>query len=93
MNTKRKFRTGTDYHAPTYLYQVDVDVEVRGKIKTYRLERNTVFSTRKRPGLASGKYVFQYAENTGGTLIIYADRYGQRRSIREEDITSVDRRE
>ena len=93
MNTKRKFHTGTDYRAPVYLYEIDVDVEARGKIKTYRLTKNTVISVHSRSNLPRGQYVFQYAEKVGNELLIYVDRYGWRKTIREADIKQVHRRE
>jgi hypothetical protein len=89
VNVKRKYKAAEGETTPTHLYSVDVDVEVRGKVRTYRLVPNTVVSVRKRPALARGQYVFQYAELANGELLIYVDQYGKRRTIRESDITAV----
>lgn len=88
MNVKRKYKVAGET-SPTMLYSVDVDVEVRGRIKTYRLVPNTVVSVRKRSCLPRGQYVFQYAELVNGELLIYVDQYGKRKTIRESDISAV----
>ena len=91
MNTKRRYKTNAVN--PTYLYQVDIDVESRGKIKTYRLTPGSTFtvdwSNPSKVGLHKGNYTFFYAENVNGTLLIYADWRGMRKTVRESDIKCV----
>lgn len=91
MNQKTKFRTTTTN--PEYIYQVDVDVEVRGKLRTYRLKPGTRMTVHylnpNRPALHKGTYTFCYAEQADDTLIIYADWRGMRKSLREADLKTV----
>jgi hypothetical protein len=87
MNQKKAYRS--DEAAPEYLYSVDVDVEVRGKITGHRLTRNTVLSVSRGINRPAGQYVFQYGELVNGTLVLYVDRYGTRKLIRVDDITKV----
>lgn len=94
MNTKRKYKT--DVQNPSYIYELDVDVETNGKIKTYRLTPYTAMTVdwkSGRPGLHKGSYSFLYAERIGDALLIYTDWKGKRRTIREADIKTVARRE
>lgn len=97
MNTKRKYRNANAV-IPEYIYEIDVDVVgANGKIKTYRLTPHTSLTVDwkhgKTPGLKKGTYTFLYAENVNGTLIIYTDFNGMRKTIREADIKTVSRRE
>ncbi len=95
MNTKRKVNNPNAI-VPTYLYEIDVDVENKGKIKTYRLQPWTAMTVHwesKRPGLYKGIYSFLYAERVSGELLIYTDWKGKRKTIREADIKTVARRE
>lgn len=92
MNTKRIVRR-PDAIVPTYLYEVDVDVEASGRIKTYRLTpgaRLTVdWANPELHGLHKGTYTFFYAERVNDTLLIYADWRGVRKTLREGWIKTV----
>ena len=94
MNNKRTVKR-PDAIVPEYLYEVDVDVEHKGRIKTYRLTPHTPLTVdwQKGRGLFKGTYTFLYAERIGDTLLIYTDFKGKRKTIRESDIKTVSRRE
>lgn len=97
MNQKQAYRTTEP--RPVFLYEVDVDVEVRGRITGHRLVRGTEVNVIPKPGLIRGWYELLYAERSqdgtilmaveGPTSRVVHERY--RKIIRERDIKGVRR--
>ena len=92
MNIKRAYRPGNDYKAPEYLHEVSI---TRGS-KTYAVNKGTLLSVYRKPGLIAGKYEFLYAERVGGVMLYHvegpesravSDR--RRRVLRDTDIKAV----
>lgn len=89
MNTKRKYKT--DWH-PAYLYEVQVE----SGSKTYTITKGTLLSVHRKPGLIAGKYVFLYAENVNGVLLLHVEgpdsrvvSERRRKILRQADIKQV----
>ena len=94
MNKKKAYRPDPGETNPEYLREIDV----ASGSKTYRINRGTLLSVHRRPGLRGGKYAFLYAEKTnvltevlihveGPDSRIVSQRY--RKIIRESDIKTV----